>query len=122
MQKNFFRSFIKVKANQVQYDLDRGAAKIFALSSKELGKYEYLTSEDLGYKPGVVEKVKFEYSPSGEALSNKAKNKTDKIVKINKQDKGLFYNSQHSFTEFKNANDFKEMLLNFMHKKAANII
>ena len=36
----------KVKANQAQYDLDREVAKISALSSKELNKYEYLTGED----------------------------------------------------------------------------
>ena len=57
----------KIKANQAQYNLDREAAKISALSSKELDKYEYLTGEDLGYRPGVVEKVKFKYSPLGEA-------------------------------------------------------
>ena len=33
----------KIKANQAQYDLDREAAKISALSSGELEKYEYLT-------------------------------------------------------------------------------
>ena len=32
----------KIKANQAQYDLDREAAKISALSSNELDKYEYL--------------------------------------------------------------------------------
>ena len=52
----------KVKANQAQYDLDRLAAKISALSSGELRKYEYLTGEDLGYKPSVVEQVKLDYS------------------------------------------------------------
>ena len=51
----------KTKANQAEYDLDRKAAKISALSSKELDKYEYLTSEDLGYKPRVVKQAKFEY-------------------------------------------------------------
>ena len=40
----------KIKGNQAQYNLDREAAKISSLSSKELDKYEYLTSEDLGYK------------------------------------------------------------------------
>ena len=30
-----------------------------ALSSSELEKYEYLTGEYLGYKPGVVEKGTF---------------------------------------------------------------
>ena len=39
----------KIKANKAQYDLDREAAKISALSSGELEKYEYLTGEDLGY-------------------------------------------------------------------------
>ena len=52
----------KIKANQAQYDLDREATKTSALSSKELGKYEYLSGEDLGYKPGVVKQAKFEYS------------------------------------------------------------
>ena len=45
----------KIKANQAQYNSGREAAKISALSSIELDKYEYLTCEDLGYKPGVVE-------------------------------------------------------------------
>ena len=40
-----------IKANQAQYSLDREAAKISALAPKELKKYEYLTGEDLGYKP-----------------------------------------------------------------------
>ena len=47
----------KIKANQAQYNLDREAAKIFALSSGELDKYEYLTGEDLRYKPGVFKKL-----------------------------------------------------------------
>ena len=53
----------KIKANQVQYDLGRETAKISALSSKDLlEKYEYLTGEDLGHRPSVLEKTKFEYS------------------------------------------------------------
>ena len=66
-----------IKANQAQYDLDREAAKIPELSSKELDKYEYLTGADLGYKSGVVEQAKFEYSPLGKVfkkgLDEKAK-------------------------------------------------
>ena len=58
----------KIRANQAQYNLDREAVKISALSSKELDKYEYLTGEDLGYKPGAVERAKFEYFLLGEAL------------------------------------------------------
>ena len=40
--------------NEAQYDLDREAARISALSSNNLHKYEYLTGEDLGLKPSTV--------------------------------------------------------------------
>ena len=47
----------KIKANQAQYDLGREAAKISALSSKDLlEKHENLTGEDLGHRPSVLEK------------------------------------------------------------------
>ena len=59
----------KIKANQTQYDLDRLAAKISAYSSGDLRKYEYLTGEDLGYKPSVIEQAKFEYSPLGKIFN-----------------------------------------------------
>ena len=59
----------KIKAYKSQYDLGKQADKISALSSKELEKYEYLTSEDLGYKPDVIQRAKFEYSPLGEAFN-----------------------------------------------------
>ena len=55
----------KIKANQAQTDLDRLATKISAHSSGDLRKYEYLTGEDLRYKPSVFEQVKSDYSPLG---------------------------------------------------------
>ena len=58
----------KSKQNEAQYDLDREGAKISALSSNNLDKYEYLTGEDLGLKPSTVEQAKFEYSPLGKIL------------------------------------------------------
>ena len=50
------------KKNKAQYDLDREAAKISALSSDNLDKYEYLTGEDLGLKPSIFKHAKFEFS------------------------------------------------------------
>ena len=61
----------KIRANQAQYDLDSETAKMSALLSKELDKYEYFIGEYLGYKPEVVEKFKFEYFPLNEALNDK---------------------------------------------------
>ena len=45
----------KIIQNEAQYDLDRKATKISALSSNNLEKYEYLTGEDIGLKPSTVE-------------------------------------------------------------------
>ena len=53
----------KIKQNQSQYDLYREAAKISALSSKNVDKYELLTGEYLDLKPSTIEQTKFEYSP-----------------------------------------------------------
>ena len=50
----------KIKANQAQYDLDILAANISANCFGNLRKYEYLTGEDLGYKPSVFEQDKFD--------------------------------------------------------------
>ena len=110
----------KIKANQAQYDLGREAAKISALSSKDLlEKYEYLTGEDLGHRPSVLEKTKFEYSPLGAVLADNVKKKTNtnKVNIKKKQDKNLIYNSQHSFTKFKDIDEFKELSLDSMYKK-----
>ena len=43
------------------------------MSSKDLLEYEYLTGEDLGHRPSVLEKNKFEYSPLGMSLSKSFK-------------------------------------------------
>ena len=85
----------KIKANQAQYHLDRLAAKISALSSGEFRKYEYLTGEDLGYRPSVLEQTKFDYSLLGkdkgkddekEGLLKRLKN-IEKSQNINNNDK-----------------------------------
>ena len=67
----------KIMQNEPQYDLDRKAAKISALSFNNLDKYEYLTGEDLGLKPSTIEQAKFEYSPLGK-IFNKGLSEDDK--------------------------------------------
>ena len=59
----------KIKQNKSQYDLDREAAKISALSSKNVDKYKLLTAEDLGLKSSTIEQTKFEYSPLGKIFN-----------------------------------------------------
>ena len=74
----------KIKASKPQFDLDREAAKISALSNDELEKYEYLTGEDLRYKPDVIQKAKFEYSPLGKVF-NKGLDESDKKERLLKR-------------------------------------
>ena len=85
----------KIKQNEAQYDLDREAAKISALSSNNLDKYEYLTGEDLGLKPNTIEQARFEYSPLGK-IFNKGLSEDDqkeglfkRLKNIEKAQKGL---------------------------------
>ena len=68
--------------NEAQYDFDRKAAKVSALPSNNLEKYEYLTGEDLGLKPSAIEQTKFECAPLGK-IFNKGLSKDD-------QKEGLF--------------------------------
>ena len=80
----------KIKSNQVQYDLGREAAKMSAMSSKELfEKYKYLTGEDLGHKPSIFEKTKFAHSLLGVILANNTKNKT-KTNRVGSKKKQIF--------------------------------
>ena len=67
----------KIKQNEAQYDLDRKAAEVSALSSNNLDRYEYLTGEDLNLKLSTVEQANFEYSPLGKVF-NKGLSEEDK--------------------------------------------
>ena len=107
----------KIKANQAQYDLGREAAKISALSSKDLlEKYEYLTSEDLGHRPSVLEKTKLEYSPLGMSLGKSFKK--DNVKNIANRESDFNYDSKYKFSRFyKQYDECEEMSLDSKHNK-----
>ena len=90
----------KIKANKAQYDLDREAAKISALSSGELEKYEYLTGEDLGYKPDVIRKAKFEFCPLGKVF-HKRLDESDKKEGLLKRLKNIEGKNKEQLDEIK---------------------
>ena len=89
----------KIQSNKAQHDLDGEAAKISALSSEDLEKYEYLTGEELGYTPDVIQRAKFQHYSLGEGF-NKVFKKNDKIKKVIKHDDDFVYNSVHNFNEY----------------------
>ena len=106
----------KIKQNEAQYDLDREAAKIPPLSSKNLDKYKYMTDEDLDLKPSTVKKAKFEYSPLGMSLNKTFLKNEVKSVTKNKSD--FNYDSNHAFFRFyKGYDEFKEISLDSKHNR-----
>ena len=71
-----------------------------------MDRYEYLTGEDLGYKLDVIQRAKFEYSPSVEAF-NKVLKKHDKNAKVIKYDNDLVYDSVHNFNKYRLSNFYE---------------
>ena len=59
----------KIESNVNQYKVDRMNAEISAFSSGDLNKYEFLKRIDLNYKPNVLDKDRFEFSPLGQIFS-----------------------------------------------------
>ena len=60
----------QIKDEKLQYDINREAAKISALSSGKFDKYEYLTGEEIlpSNQQQIFQQAKFNYSPLGKAL------------------------------------------------------
>ena len=65
----------QIKDEKLQYDINREAAKISALSSGKLDKYEYLTGEEILplNQQQIIQHTKFTYSPLGRALEKQRK-------------------------------------------------
>ena len=65
----------QIRDEKLQYDINREAAKISALSSGKIHKYEYLTGEDIlpSNQQQIIEQTKFTYSPLGKAFEKQIK-------------------------------------------------
>ena len=70
----------KIRDEKLQYDINREAAKISALSSGKIRKYEYLTGEDIlpSNQQQIIEQAKFTYSPLGKAFEKQIKTIEDR--------------------------------------------
>ena len=65
----------QIRDEKLQYDINRDAAKISALSSNKIDKYEYLTGEDilLSNQQQIIEQARFTFSPLGKAVEKQSK-------------------------------------------------
>ena len=94
----------QIKDEKLHYDINREAAKILALSSGKIHKYEYLTGKDIlpSNKQQIIEQAKFTSSPLGKAFKKQIKTIEDqeerqidalKDLKPKKQTKAITYKS-----------------------------
>ena len=73
----------QIKDEKLQYDINREAAKISALSSGEIDKYEYLTGEEIlpSNQQQIIQQAKFNYFPLGKAFEKQIKTIKDQVEK-----------------------------------------
>ena len=79
----------KIRDEKLQYDINREAANISALSSGKIDKYEYLTGQEIlpSDQSRIIEQAKFTYFPLGKAFekqTKKLKNKDKSKLKLYK--------------------------------------
>ena len=96
----------QIKDKNLQYDINREAAKISALSSGKIDKYEYHTGEEIlpSNQQQIIEQAKFTYSPLGKAFEKQTKTIGDKGEK---QIKAI----QDNRKQFISDDDYKNKLL-----------
>ena len=65
----------KIRDEKLQYDINREAVKLSALSPGKFDKYEYLTGEEIlpSDQRRVIEQATFTYFPLGKALEKQRK-------------------------------------------------
>ena len=100
----------QIKDEKLQYDINREAAKISALSSGKIDKYEYLTGEEIlpSNQQQIIRQAKFTYSPLGKAFEKQIKTIEDQEKKQVKaiQDKQIVNINKNDYKD-----DYKDKLL-----------
>ena len=96
----------QIKYEKPQYDVNREAGKISALSSGKFNNYEYRTGEEIlpSNKQQIIEQAKFTYSSLGKAFEKQIKTIEDQGEK---QIKAIQDNKQQLISD----NDYKDKLL-----------
>ena len=97
----------KIRDEKLQYDINREAAKISALSSNKIHKYEYLTGEDIlpSSNQQIIEQARFTYSPLGKAFNKQMKIIDDQGKKQVEALNTLKSDNNNKKLEIKNDND-----------------
>ena len=76
----------KIRDEKLQYDINKEAAQISALSSGKIDKYEYITGAEIlpSNQRQIIEQAKFAYSPLGKVFKKQTKKNRRSREKSNK--------------------------------------
>ena len=115
----------KMRDEKLLYDINREAAKISALSSGKIHKYEYLTGEDIlpSNQQQIIEQAKFTYSPLGKAFEKQIKTIEDQgekqidAIKDLKPKKAIKYKSDDDDYEDKLLHSNEREIFEDIYKK-----
>ena len=79
----------KIRDEKLQYNINREAGKISALSSGKIDKYEYLTGEEIlpSHESQIVEQAKFTYFCLGKSLEKRTEKQVDASKSLNLSNK-----------------------------------
>ena len=103
----------RIKDEKLQYDINREAAKLSALSSGKIDKYEYLTGEDIlpSGKQQIIEQPKVTYSALGKAFQKQTKTIEDQGEKQIKEIQDKDFSKSIESTKIYSDDDYKNELL-----------
>ena len=120
----------QIRGQKLRYDINREAAKISALLSGKIHKYEYLTGEDIlpSNQQQIIEQARFTYSPLGKAFEKQIKTIEDqgkkqvdalKVLEPKGIEKGsnnydkIIEERMGEILEMRNKIDFNNLIYNF---------
>ena len=111
---------------KLQYDINREATKISALSPGKFDKYEYLTGEEIlpPDQRRVVEQPKFTYSPLGKNFEQPTKTieeQGEKQIKAIEENKKQLYNKQQENNKLLLSKE-TEIFKNIYNKRRMNCL
>ena len=112
----------KMEQNKAQYYLDRQTAKTFALSSENVSKYDFLTSEGVFPEKVLLEKAaalkRFEYSP----LDKELKKQTSVAEKQYQKLDNAFESNKRKEVKKSNNNKKSHAKSNLLYNKLSLIV
>ena len=115
----------QIKDENLQYDINREAAKISALSSGKIDKYEYLTGEEIlpSNQQHIIQQAKFSYSPLGKAFEKQIKTIKDQGEKQVKsiQGKQLVNNNNDDYKDKRLLSKEREIFKDIYNKRLDKI-